>query len=76
MEKTTEHVARRKELFKQIDMNGNGYVSLAEMDKGIRDVLKCREIFDAKPVIARAFHAAKNAVKSSQKDKLGDDYVT
>jgi len=47
--------------------------SLAEMDKGIRDVLQCQEIFDAKPAIARAFHAAKNAVKSKGKDNTRDD---
>ena len=32
-------VKARKALFSKIDMNGNGYLSLAEIDKGIRDVL-------------------------------------
>ncbi len=35
--------------------NGNGYLSLAEVDKGLRDVLNCEELFDAKPAIMRAF---------------------
>ena len=43
-----------------MDMNQNGYLSLAEVDKGIRDVLKCDEIFSAKPVIIWAFNKAKN----------------
>ena len=40
-------------------MNGNGYLSLAEVDKGLRDVVKIPTIFDVKPVIMRAFQAAK-----------------
>ena len=30
---------KRRKLFKDIDVNGNGILSLAEVDKGIRDVL-------------------------------------
>ena len=42
-----------------IDINGNGYLSLAEVDKGLRDVLCIPLLFDTKPVIMRAFQAAK-----------------
>jgi len=73
MEKTPEQVKRRIAMFRQIDMNGNGYVSLAEMDKAVLTVLQCEEIFQAKPVIVRAFNAAKNAVKDIGKNKVGDD---
>ena len=31
--------ARRNELFKQFDPNGNGFLSLAEVDKGVHDIL-------------------------------------
>jgi len=34
----------------------------------VRDVLQCHEIFEAKSVINRAFHAAKNAVPTRRKD--------
>jgi len=54
---------RRKAMFRQFDPNGNGYLSLAEIDKGIRDVLGIEEMFDAKPAIIRAFNAAKNATQ-------------
>ena len=37
--KTKEDKIRRKKLFKDFDPNGNGYLSLAEIDKGVRDVL-------------------------------------
>jgi hypothetical protein len=40
-------------------VNGNGYISLAEVDKGIRDVLVLPILFATKPVLMRAFMAAK-----------------
>ncbi len=36
---------KRAVLFAQFDMNGNKYLSLAEIDKGIRDVLDLPELF-------------------------------
>jgi len=71
--KTNEAKAQRKEMFNQFD-NGNGVLSLAEVDKAIRDVLKIDEVFDAKPAIMRAFQIAKNKTKSKRGD-LGDDYI-
>jgi len=59
--------------FKNMDMNGNGFLSLAEVDKGLRDVIKLPILFELKPVIIRAFMAAKTKVKS--KSKYGDDYI-
>jgi hypothetical protein len=34
-----------------MDMNGNGFLSLAEIDKGIRDVLNSDVLFDCKPAV-------------------------
>ena len=42
-------------MWNYMDMNGNGYLSLAEIDKGMRDVLQSDMLFDAKPAIMRAF---------------------
>ena len=53
--KTPEELERRKKLWKDFDANGNGYLSLAEVDKGIRDALQSDALFDAKPAIMRAF---------------------
>jgi hypothetical protein len=36
-------------------MNGNGYLSLAEVDKGMRDVVQLPILFQLKPVLMRAF---------------------
>lgn len=55
-------------------MNDNGYVSLAEMTKGVRDVLAIDEIFDCRPAINRAFHHARKI--SKKESEHGDDYVT
>jgi len=75
MDKTPADKARRKEMFKQFDPNGNGYLSLAELDLGIKAILQCDALFDAKPAIMRAYQSAKNCIKSKGKDKTGDDYV-
>jgi len=37
----------RRKKFNQMDINGNNYLSLAEVDKGVRDVLKCDHLFTA-----------------------------
>jgi len=58
--KSKAHSIKRKALFRSFDMNGNGHLSLAEVDRGIQAVLNCKELFDVKPVILRAFNAAKN----------------
>jgi len=76
-ERTEEQKAKRAELFDQFDPNGNGYLSLAEIDKGCRDVLGLYEIFECKRVIMRAFQAAKKAhnAKAGGSDDLGPDFV-
>jgi hypothetical protein len=52
--------AKRQALFKQIDVNGNGLLSLAEVDLGLKSILRCEELFSIKPVILRAYAAARN----------------
>jgi len=47
--------ALRKKLFKQFDSQGNGYLSLAEIDKGIGETLRCDVLFSAKKAIMRAY---------------------
>ena len=66
--------AQRDKLWNGFDVNGNGLLSLAEVDKGLRDVLQLGEnLFHAKKAIMVAFHSAKTAVKL--KGKHSDDYV-
>lgn len=73
VKKTNEEREIRKKYWKQIDINGNGFVSLAELDKGLRDVLRIPSLFELKKVSMRAFQAAKTKYKS--KSKHGDDYL-
>ena len=61
------------EIWDGMDMNGNGHLSLAEVDKGLRDIIACDDIFDCKPAIMRAFQATKKAVKTT--NPHGDDYI-
>ena len=73
IEKNPEQFAKRNDMWMQIDVNGNGYVSLAELDKGLRDVMQNEDLFDCKPAIIRAHQAAKGKVKT--KRLHGADYV-
>ena len=72
-EKTADQKTKRSEIFNRFDENGTGYLSLAEVDKGCRDVLGLYDIFECKKVIMRAFQAAKSV--SSSKNDRGPDYV-
>jgi Ca2+-binding EF-hand superfamily protein len=63
----------RAEYWRGFDNNGNGYISLAETEKGIRDVIKLDSMFDAKPAIIRAFNFAKDALPG--KISYGADYI-
>ena len=66
MEKTPEQKAARNKLYLRFDPNNNGYLDLAETEKGCRDVLGLYEIFDAKPVVKKAFITA-SAVSDGKK---------
>lgn len=59
-----ESVAERKKMFRLADMNGNGITSLAECDRLIVSVLAIEGVKIMKPVINRAFHAARDIVPS------------
>ena len=52
----------RKQLFHAMDMNKNGLLSLAELDRGVLACLGSgmEDLYKAKPVLMRAFNAAKN----------------
>merc|ERR1712029_1075070 len=64
---------KRKEMWASMDVNGNGYLSLAEVTKGVRDVIAVDELFDAIPAINRSFHHTKNVSKSD--NKHGAEYI-
>ena len=65
IDSSKESIAARKKIFRNFDVNGNNWLSLAEIDKGLRDVLELPELFDAKPVIMRAYQASLKKVKST-----------
>lgn len=72
-EKTDEGKKKREEQWNQIDVNGNGYLSLAEVDKAMKDTIQLPVLFDLKPVVLRAFQAAKDIAPA--KSKKDDDYI-
>ena len=73
-EKNANEKKKRNELFKLFDPNGNGYLSLAEIDKGFNDMGEdMRVVYLSKAPMLRAFNAAKDHFES--KSKIGGDYV-
>mmetsp|Transcript_50838 Transcript_50838/g.58756 ORF Transcript_50838/g.58756 Transcript_50838/m.58756 type:complete len:256 (+) Transcript_50838:101-868(+) len=75
-----EQKKKRNDIFDAFDPNGNGYLSLAEIDKGCRDVLDLYKLFDAKKPIMRAYQNAKgiaghNKTNNNNTKLDGDDYV-
>merc|ERR1719230_1538294 len=50
----------RSKLFSRFDPNGNGILSLAEVDKGLKQILELGGIENCTPAINRAFHAARD----------------
>merc|ERR1711936_1016280 len=68
-----EAYEKRKSLWEQFDVNGNGFLSLAEVTKGIRDVIAVDELFDAIPAINRSFHHVKNVSKTPSEH--GPDFI-
>ncbi|KAL3935157.1 MAG: hypothetical protein SGBAC_009264, partial [Bacillariaceae sp.] len=73
--KTDGDKTKRKRLWQSFNLNGNAYLSLAEVDKGCRDVLKLPEIANNKTIIMRAFQAAKGVHNTSAEKGLGENYI-
>lgn len=72
----TGSALRRSELFDRFDSNKNGYLSLAEVDRALRDVMGLDSMYSSKPVLIRAFQAAKDANRTTKsKATRKDDYV-
>ena len=76
VEKTEEQFKERSRLFDAFDPNGNGYLSLAECDKGCRDILGVGGAMP-KPVIMRAYTSARDVAQKDGKNqsKNGGDYI-
>jgi len=61
--RTKEEYEKRKKMWEAIDVNDNGYVSLSEITRGVRDVLNLGDVFDCRPAINRAFHYSRSVSK-------------
>jgi len=72
-EHTEEDHAQRREIWNSMNVNGNKFLSLAEVDKGVIDVLGLEEVFDSKKAINEAFHFTKSS--SPGDSRYGDDYL-
>lgn len=64
-ERTREGMKRRSEIFEKFDINKNGLLTLRECDLGVKNVLNMPEIAECKPVIFKAFEAAKRISRNT-----------
>jgi len=71
--RTAEHRALRRRMWTEIDCNDNGFVSLAEVTRGVRDVINVDELFECRPAINAAFHHCKSISKTQRRKE--DDYL-
>lgn len=76
LEKTEEQKQERAKIFDGFDPNGNGYLSLAECDRGCRDILGLGDVLP-KPVIMRAYQISKDIAQKDGKNmsKNAGDYI-
>ena len=59
--KTPEETEKREQMFESFDPNGNGYLSLAEIDKGFNDMGEdMRIVYKSKNAMLLAFNTAKD----------------
>lgn len=81
VEKSEEQFQQRSKLFDGFDPNNNGYLSLAECDKGCRDILGMEKKDMPQPVILRAYMAARDVAQKDgnrsnrNQNKQGGDYI-
>lgn len=76
--KTSQERKDRKKLWRGMDYNGNGYLSLNEIDDNWKYFGDIPKIMNRESVIHRAFNVAKSKVKSKKKNSRidADEFVT
>mmetsp|Transcript_17735 Transcript_17735/g.41262 ORF Transcript_17735/g.41262 Transcript_17735/m.41262 type:complete len:286 (-) Transcript_17735:120-977(-) len=67
---SAEDKHRRKALWKEFNITGTKHLALFEVDASIKKVLKCEELFDAKPAILKAYTYAREVNPSGPDEKL------
>lgn len=70
---TDDDREKRKKLWSVFDVNGNNLLSLAEVDKGVKEI-QLPALFDLKPVLMRAFTAART--KGPKSTANADEYIS
>lgn len=65
---TPEDAEKRNELWKKLDVNGNGQLSLIELGKGLRESAGLPELAEAKVALSIAFDAARKKAGGTKAD--------
>ena len=64
---------KRDRIWNSFDINGNGFLSLSEIQQGIQGVLHIPALLDKKLIVKQAYQSAKN--KSNSIRKGSNDYI-
>lgn len=71
VKKNAEDKEKRIKLFKQFDPNGNGKLSLAEIDNACQKILELEKFTNnLQPILIRAYNAAKTLEKKENDDEF------
>jgi len=71
VKKDDENKEKRKKLFDQFDPNGNGKLSLAEIDSACQKILELERFTNnLQPILIRAYNAAKTLQKKEKDDEF------
>lgn len=73
IERTKEGSEKRNKMFDDFDKNKNGYLSLAEVTQGLKEILPLKDFKNFKEAISRSFQASKDSVKNTR--KLSSDNI-
>lgn len=75
-EQTPESKARRSELFATLDPNANGWISAQELGAGLSRLFSdVGDVLDVRPVVSRAFAAAKRRQEARGATQPGADGI-
>ncbi len=75
---TPHDKAEREALWELLDDNHNGELTYEELTKGLREYVRIPELYDLRPVLIKAFNAAKLNRENEQgkvEKKWGEEYI-
>ena len=74
--KAKEDIKLRKNLFRQFDYNGNGFLNITEIENGWKYFKDLPPIMNRDSVVNRAFFSSREKYQSKKNKARHDEFVT